>query len=224
MTATIGPGDIDLYESPRPALLRLIAGTEPEAAGTHVMLDSFGVRSAQRLALRDIGGGVVVAFWPAELKPQAEYLYSGGRGESMVAAALERGWDVWAVPQLAFFNSAASRRLYMSPEIDPAAYARRWSGADARWIGQHAREEVRPVVWPWLKERGYASDADNWVVERFITILGRRPAHLRAAMRFHRRWDRDDLLGLSEHEVARVVREDVNAVFRAAGEPALGSS
>lgn len=222
MTATIGPGDIDLYESPRPELLRRIAGVEPEPAGTHVMLASFGIRSTQRLALSDVGGGVVVAFWPAELKPQAEYLYSDGRGSAMVSAAVERGWKVWAVPQLAFRSSPPSRRLYMEPDIDPAEYVRRWEGLDARWIGQHDREELRPVVWPWLKERGYASDADDGVLEQFLPILGRRPAHLRPALRFHRRWDRNELASLPEDEVARIARDEVNAVLGAAGEPPLG--
>lgn len=140
----------------------------------------------------------------------------------MVAAAVDSGWKVWAVPQLAFFNSPASRRLYMEPDIDPAEYARRWEGADARWIGQHEREELWPVVWPWLKERGYVSDADDAVLEQFLPILGRRPAHLRPALRFHRRWDRDEVGGLPDDEVARIVRDCVNAVLLAAGEPPLG--
>lgn len=222
MTATIGPGDIDLYESPRPGLLRRIAGVEPEPAGTHVLLDSFGIRSTQRLALSDVGGGVVVAFWPAELKPQAEYLFADGRGSAMVSAAIDRGWNVWAVPQLAFRKSPASRRLYMEPEIDPAEYARRWEGPDARWIGQHDREELRPIVWPWLKERGYVSDADDPVLEQFLPILGRRPAHLRPALRFHRRWHRSEVASLSDDAIAQIVRDDVNAVLSAAGEPPVG--
>lgn len=221
MTATIGPGDIDLYESPRPALLRLIAGVEPEPKGTHVRLEGFGIRSVQRLLVSDVGGSVVAAFWPAELKTQATYLYTDGRGEAMVRAAVDRGWNVWAVPQLAFFNSPASRRLYMAPKIDPVEYARRWEGNDAGWIGQHAREELRPVVWPWLKERGYVSDGDDALLERFLPILGRRPAHLRPALRFHRRWNRSEIASLPDDEIARIARDDVNAVLGAAGEPPL---
>lgn len=221
MTARIGPGDIALYDSPRPGLLRRIGGGEPESQGTHVLLELFGIRSAQRLLVGDVGGSIVVAFWPAELKPQAEFLHREGRGEAMVGAAVDRGWRVWAVPQLAFFTAPASRRLYMSPEIDPAEYARRWEGRDAQWVGQHAREELRPVVWPWLKQRGYVSDGDDEVLEQFLTILGRRPAHLRPALRFHRRWDRSEIARLPDEEVARIVRDSVNAVLTAAGEPSL---
>lgn len=221
MTATIGPDDIDLYASPRPALLRLIAGVEPEPRGTHVLLEGLGIRSVQRLLVSDAGGSVIVAFWPAELKPQAEYLFVDGRGERMVGTAVERGWNVWAVPQLAFFNSPASRRLYMTPDIDPIEYARRWEGRDAQWIGQHAREALRPVVWPWLKKRGYVSDGDDDALEQFLPILGNRPAHLRPALRFHRRWDRSEIEGLAEDQIAVLIREDVNAVLRAAEEPTL---
>ena len=222
MTANIGPGDIDLYESPRLRLLRLIAGVEPEPAGTHVKLDGFGIRSTQRLLVSDIGGSVIAAFWPAELKPQAEYLYRDGRGVAMVRAARELGWKVWAAPHIAFFTAPASRRLYMEPEIDPAVYAERWEGDDAQWIGEHAPEELRPVVWPWLKERGYASDADDEVLERFLPILGRRPAHLRPALRFHRRWDRTEIASMPDEEIARIVRDSVNALLDAAREPPLG--
>src|SRR5688572_1783827 len=108
MPARIGADDVGLFESPRPSLLREVSGIEPEPSGGHVLLDEHaGVRSAQRLALSDVGGGIVVALWPAELKPQAQYLYSDGRGRAMVEAARERSWDVWAVPHLAFFTSPA---------------------------------------------------------------------------------------------------------------------
>lgn len=222
VTATIGPGDIELYESPRPELLRLIAGVEPELPGTHVMLEPFGIRSTQRLLLSDAGGSVVAAFWPAELKSQAEFLFSQGRGVAMVRAALARGWHVWAVPQLAFFNSRADQRLYMAPGIDPAEYARRWEGGDGRWIGQHARADLKRIVWPWLKERGYSSDRDDPELDRFLAILGRRPAHLRPALRFHRHWNRSAIGGVPDEEVARIVRGDVNAVLDAADEPPIG--
>jgi hypothetical protein len=92
VTARIGPGDISLYESPHPRLLRMITGRDPEAQGTHVLLKPFGIRSTQRLLVSDVGGSALVAFWPAELKPQAEYLYRDGRGVALVRAALKRGW------------------------------------------------------------------------------------------------------------------------------------
>ena len=114
-------------------------------------------RSAQRLAFGDVGGGIVVGLWPAELKRQADYLYTDGRGGAMVAAATQRGWEVRPSPHLAFFNSAPAQRLYMDPELDAEVYAERWEGADGRLIGQHSGEEVRHHLWPWLKQRGYAS-------------------------------------------------------------------
>ncbi len=148
--------------------------------------------SAQRSgsALSDVGGGIVLGLWPAELKPQAAFLYQDGRGAAMAARARSLGWEVWAVPQLAFFTSSPSKRLYMHPEIDPSEYARRCEKQDAHWIGQHQSGEVRDSVWPWLKSRGYVADDDDGVLDEFLHILGRRAAHLRPALRLHRRWGR----------------------------------
>lgn len=224
MTARLGTGDIALYDSPRPGLLTLITGAKPEQQGTHVLLEPFGIRSIQRLLVSDMGGRVVVAAWPAELKPQAEYLYCDGRGTALVRTAVERGWRVWAAPHLAFFTAPASRRLYMAPEVDPAVYAQRWEGADATWIGEHTADELRRSVWPWLKQRRYADARDDGVLDEFVSILGPRQAHLRPALRLHRCWDAADVRAQPEPELARMIREDVNAVLAAAGEPPIRRS
>lgn len=225
MTARIGADDVGTFDSPRPRLLQEISGIEPEPAGVHVLLDKhLGVRSTQRLALADIGGGIEVALWPGELKSQAEYLYRAGRGKAMVSAARSCGWHVRPSPHLGFFNSRASQRLYMAPEIDAEVYAERWEGADGRQIGQHSPEEVRQNLWPWLKERGYASAEDDAVLQQFFSILGRRNAHLRPAMRFRRRWDRSEAQELGERSLANSVRQDVNAILAAAGEPSLAAA
>jgi hypothetical protein len=187
VSARIGAEDIAFFESPQPQLLREITALEPEASGVHVLLEGHGIRSTQRVALGDIGGGIVVALWPAELKRQADYLYSEGRGSAMVLAARDRGWDVRPSPHLAFFNSPPSQRLYMAPELDAEAYSSRWEGPDGRLIGQHSGEEVRQHLWPWLKQRGYADPDDDEVLEQFFRILGRRNAHLRPGMRFRQR-------------------------------------
>lgn len=224
MTARIGADDVaPAFESPRPDLLRKITGIEPEPSGVHVLLDQHaGVRSIQRLALSDLGGGIIVGFWPAELKPQADFLYQEGRGTRMVEAARLSGWDVRPSPHLAFFTAPASRRLYMAPEIDAAEYARRWEGPDGSHIGQYSPEEVRSNLWPWLKARGYASTDDDSVLEEFLVILGRRAAHLRPGMRFKRHWHPDEMAALGGiHELARTIRKDVNTILRAAEEPTL---
>lgn len=225
MTAQIGADDGGLFDTPRPRLLREITGIEPERDGVHVLLDEHaGVKSTQRLALGDVGGGIVVALWPAELKPQAEYLYTYGRGTAMVVAARERGWYVRPSPHLAFFTSPHTQRLYMAPEVDAEEYARRWEGADGRRIGQYSSEELRQHLWLWLKSRSYASGEDDDVLEQFLSILGRRKAHLRPAMRFRRQWDSTEVERLGRSGLASAVRTDVNAILRAAGEPALPAS
>jgi hypothetical protein len=224
MSAKIGADDIGFFDSPRPQLLRKIGGIKPEPSGIHVLLEKHGIQSVQRLALGDIGGGIVVALWPAELKAQADHIYSNGRGKAMVAAARQRGWDAAASPHLAFFTSAPEQRLYMAPKISAEDYAERWEGEDRQWIGQYTAEEVQQDVWPWLKERGYASAEDDDALHAFLTILGRRKAHLRPGMRFRRRWDAPDTERLGDRAVLDQVRADVNAILRAAEDPPLPAS
>jgi hypothetical protein len=221
VSARIGADDSGFFESPRPRLLHEISGIKPEPRGVHVLLEDHGVRSAQRVALGDIGGAIVVGLWPAELKRQAGYLYSDGRGKAMVAAARQLGWDVRPSPHLAFFNSAPVLRLYMAPDLDAEVYAERWEGADGRLIGQHSAEDVRQQLWPWLKQRGYASAKDDEVLEQFLAVLGRRKAHLRPGMRFRRRWEGAEIDRLGQSRLSATVRAEVNAILQAVGDPPL---
>jgi hypothetical protein len=73
---------------------------------------------------------------------------------------------------------------------------------------------VRKVVWPWLKQRRYADDGDDGVLPQFLAYLGKRPAHLRPGLRIRKRW-------LRAAEQTRAIRDEVNAIRRAAGETPL---
>jgi hypothetical protein len=180
MAATIGPDDLDFTASPRPDLLRAVTGLEPVPAQTHVLLADYGVRSCQRLAAGDAGGRVTFGLWPAELKEQAKHLYGRRLGRRMVSIARARDWNAAPSPHLAFWNAAPVVRLYMSPSIDADEYAHRWEDEDLAWVGAHSRDEVRTTLWPWLKNRGYATAADDSILEtRLTTRLKNRPAFLR---------------------------------------------
>jgi hypothetical protein len=217
--AHIGPDDLHLFASPLPNVLREITGIEPEPREDHVRLDQHTrVRSTQRLALSAIGSGFIVGFWPAELKPQAEFLYTAGRAQKMLEAASARGWETYPSPQLAFYTSPPERRLYMHPDLSATDYAQRWEREDGRWIGQYAPEDVRPVLWPWLKARGFVTNEDDPEFEAFLRILGQRPAHLRPGLRFRKRWQTTDATA------KRKAREDVNAILRTAGDTGLPRS
>lgn len=223
VAATIGPDDIALYESPLPELLREVSGMTPVESGSHVMLDERGVRSTQRLATGDVGGSVVVALWPAELKEQATYLYGRRLGRPVVAMALTRGWSAKPSPHLAFRNSPSRLRLYMAPPLDAAEYARRWEEGDLEHVGAYARANVRRELWPWLKSRDYATDDDDPVLDEWLaTRLGKRPAFLRPGLRLKRSWPRDPTASPRERSaLAGEIRADVDAILAAAREPGL---
>jgi hypothetical protein len=81
------------------------------------------------------------------------------------------------------------------------------------------------VLWPWLKQRGYASALDAGALEDFLAILGRRRAHLRPGLRLLRRWDANEVEALGgSSELASAIRRAVDGVLGAAGEPPLPAS
>jgi hypothetical protein len=221
MTARIGADDLDV-SFPEPELLREIAGIEPVVLGTHVMLDVHGARSTQRLALADVGGRVVAALWPAELKEQAQYLYRRRLATPMIKTARARGWTAEPSPHLAFRNSPHTLRLYMAPAVDAAEYARRWEEEDLDWVGAHSREKVRSRLWPWLQRRGYAEDTDDDVLEEWLEkCLKNRPAFMRPGLRLKRRWDAHGPSRTRRAALAAAIRDDVDAILAAAEEPPL---
>jgi len=221
MGAQLGPREPGLFDIPRPELLREVSGIKPEADGRHVLLKEAGFRSVQRLALADVAGGVAVALWPAELKPQAQYLYSLGRAGALVEAARRDGWTVRPSPHVAFFSSPAGQRLYLGREIDLDGYVRLWEGGGTDRIGAYTPADVRLSLWPWLKEQGYATGSDDAVLEDFLRILGRRKAHLRPGLHLGRRWAGDEVSRISQRDLATSVRQAVNRVLQSAGEPPL---
>jgi len=159
-----------------------------------------------------------VATWPAELKPQACYLYGGGLGSALVAAARERGWTVEPSPHIAFRTAAAGRRLYMSPSLKPLAYVACWEDEDAlsRIGGNYARGAVEHELWPWLKQMEFADDGDDAVLLRFLDeFLGNWPANMRPGLRFRRRWKFAEMAELGSG-LAETIRSEFDAVFAVA--------
>jgi hypothetical protein len=219
-----GLSDLPLLETPDEALLRELSGLQPEPS-SHVLLDKgLGVRATQRLAVTDVGGGIAVFTWPAELQPQAKYLYSGDRAKRLLAAAADGAWDVDLRPHLAFWLSNPEERLYLNPTLTTEEYVARWTGPDRSYIRQHAAETIRNELWPWLLERGYASPGDELQLGPFLQRLRtrRRPAHMRPGLRLLRRWGREEADELRRRgSLVAELRAAVNRLLEAVGDPAL---
>lgn len=223
MAAQIGYDGLDPRGDPRLDLLIDVAGARPEPRQDWVHLGRLGFRSTQRLWVGDVPGGVAVATWPAELKPQACYLYGHKLGSALVKAAIERGWTVEPSPHIAFRTASAARRLYMSPPLAPLAYAACWEDDDAfsRIGGNYAREAVEHELWQWLKQTGFADDGDDAVLLRFLDeFLGNWPANMRPGLRFRRSWKSAEMDELGS-ALAETIRGQFDAVFAVAHEPAL---
>src|SRR4051812_40050317 len=94
-------------------LLEDTTGIVPRAGDSHVMIDkALGVKSIQRVGLEPRGEDLLLSVWPGELKPQALWLYAGGRAERLLTVAREGGWQIAATPHLAFRTSAPRERVY----------------------------------------------------------------------------------------------------------------
>ena len=84
-----------------------------------------------------------------------------------------------------------------------------WLGEDFAYVGGHQRGQVRPVLWPWLLERGYAGAADESQLAGFLDRMGKRDAHLRPSIGLQRTWSRVDAAGLDRRGIlAGEVRVD----------------
>lgn len=229
------------------SLLREATGIKPERAGlVHVRLDTaLGVASLQRAALdvedtrtgapsrahpeehEQAGERLTLHLWPGELKRQAEHLYSHGHAESL-CELLEREGEDWRVqpqPLLGFRNAPVRTRVYLTCELDPAEYARRWQGEDWKKVGAHHRNHIRPDLWPWLLERGYASERDAARLDPFLHALGRRFAHLRPSIHVSRSWSWGQAEVLDdEGRLPGEIRDALNNVLSLLDEPLLPSA
>jgi hypothetical protein len=186
--------------------------------------EKLGFRSIQRLVISDVAGSVVVATWPAELAVQARYLYGGGLGSALVAAAIERGWTVEPSPHIAYYSASPGRRLYMRPSVAPLDYAACWEDEDGfrRIGGNYTREYVERELWPWLKQRGLTDDSDDTVLRRFLDEYLHLPAQMRPGLRLRRVWAPTEAAQLGS-ALAETIRSEFDAVFAVADEPALSS-
>jgi hypothetical protein len=209
------------------SLLREATGIVPERAGlVHVRLDTaLGALSLQRAALDIEQERLTLHLWPGELKAQAEQLYAGGRAENLCELLDEDGPGAWQVkpqPLLGFRNAPVRTRVYLTCRLDPAEYARRWQGEDWKQVGAHHRNHILPELWPWLLERGYASECDHARLDPFLHALGRRFAHLRPSIHVSRAWDWNEAERLDDEGLlASEIHDALNRVLDLLGEPQL---
>lgn len=173
-------------------------------ASVTVRIDkAIGSQSTERLSLCWRPEGLSLATWPAELKKQAEATYRTGRGQRIVDFAAENrvGWRVRPTVYLAYRFASVSQRVYLTCDLGLEEYVRGWLGEDFAFVGGHHRDRVRPVLWPWLLERGYASAVDEGLLDGFLERLGKRDAHLRPGIGLQRTWGRAEAASLHDSGV-----------------------
>ena len=161
------------------------------------------------------------------------------------AAAIKRGQLWWAAGQLeqlrhycvrlirieqdvdpnahvAFFQAPSHQRLYLDPVMNLRQYVDLWEGPGWERIGGYSQGKLTASLWPWLKEQGCATAADDSVFGEFLRLLGgRRAAHLRPGLRAERMWPRGEVAARPALQLAADVRAEVNRVLRVIGEPSL---
>lgn len=197
-------------------------GLSPRDGDQHVIVESLGVKSIQRVGLEPRDDQVVLSVWPGELKPQAIWLYDAGRAERLLAVAREAGWQISATPHLAFRTSSWAERIYLHPALDLDTYVRRWSGEDRPRIGGYRVDEV-PELWEWLHRRGHASAADTAVDrDAFVAGVRMQPVHLRPGLHLTRIWESADAERLdASGDLAPALRGSLNLLLDALDEPLI---
>ena len=132
------------------ALLREATGLDEVEPGRGPLIGAtlmtetvIGTQSTQRIVLRHRNGSLVLATWPAELKPKAEALYRTGRAQRLIdfLAAHPGTWQARPNVHLAFHNAPSAQRLYLHCHLDTSDYIRRWTGDD---FAQGRRAPPRP--------------------------------------------------------------------------------
>jgi hypothetical protein len=192
------------------ALLREITGIDevvPEdrpgiSASVMVRIDVKEIvsKSTERLSLQWQPEGLALCTWPAELKGQAEATFRTGRAQRILDFADRRppGWRAWPNVHLAYRFASIRERAYLTCGLNLAEYVHGWLGGDFARVGGHHRDQVHPVLWPWLLERGYASPQDERLLDDFLSHLGRRDAHLRPSIGLQRTWTRAEAADLDQ--------------------------
>jgi hypothetical protein len=195
----------------------------PEAdASVMVRIEAIGSQSTERLSLWWRPGGLALGTWPAELKGQAKATYRTGRAQRIVdfAAGNPASWQIRPNVYLAYRFAAVRQRVYLTCNLGLEEYVRGWLGEDFDYVRGHHRDEVRPILWPWLLERGYASAADDTLLPGFLDRLGKRDAHLRPGIGLQRSWNPTETANLDEsNALAGEVRAAVTEVLDVLDEP-----
>jgi hypothetical protein len=222
MAAQIGSDELEFYGDLRLDLLTEVTRVQPEPGRDWARLEGpLGFRSTQRLQVSDGADGIAITTWPAELAPQARYLYGGRLGTPLVAAALQCGWKVEATPHIAYHRAAPDRRLYLRPSIAPLEYAALWEDEGALRRLSYSREDVENELWPRLKQQGLVNDNDDNELLRFLDKFLQGRAHLRPGLRLRRIWAPAETARLGP-ALAEAIRGEFNIVFSGAREPMLG--
>ena len=97
-------------------------------------------------------------------------------------------------------------------------------GSDADKIGGHHPETIRNELWPWLLERGYATDRDVELLEPFLDRIKKanRDVHLRPGLALIRPWDRTGAVEKRRRgRLAAEIRTELSLILDALCDPPL---
>jgi hypothetical protein len=206
-----------------PELMFRVTGREPSSVGNSDVDDGTGIRLVKRLTIRDVAGGIAVLTWPAELKNQATFLYANDRAERLLTAATAGGWETVPRPHLSYFNAPARQRFYMTPRLSAREYVTQWTHGDLSKVGGAPFDQI-VALWPWLLDRGYASESDRADFDAYLERLAKsnRSGHLRPGLRLKREWPKAeaDEMRLSGR-LESVLRDSFDRLLLAVGDPTL---
>jgi O-acetyl-ADP-ribose deacetylase len=198
---------------------------EPYFPSVAVIFPNDQVFRVDRAGMWVDGDCIRIGMWPAELKPQYDRVYSDPRKvEALLELENDANWTVKSNFHLAYRFANPRQRWYPGRHLPAALYLDQWINDFRKNAGGRTLDEVaNPRFFRWLVERGYAHESERGSLEDW---LHPKPSgtqiHIRPSIQIVRTW-RYPQACEQDHQGQFVtdVRQTINRVLRALGEPEL---
>lgn len=139
-------------------LLEAASGLSVRKDGDGAVLEldqHLDTESLKRTRLEEHDGTLVLKFWPAELKRQAESFYTTDRAQRVVEASEREEWHCRPLPNLAYYNAPWQNREYFGDDFEGtlAQYVAIWRDNPSATTGAKS-PKFETETWPRLNELG----------------------------------------------------------------------
>jgi O-acetyl-ADP-ribose deacetylase len=198
---------------------------EPFLPSTEVIFPKDQVFTVDRAGMWIDSDCIRIGMWPAELKPQYTRVYAAPRKvEALLELENDANWTLKSNFHLAYRWANPRQRWYPGRHLPAQLYLNQWIKDFRKDAGGRTLDEVaNPRFFRWLVERGYAHESEHGSLEDWVhSKPSGTQVHIRPSIRIVRTWPYAEACEQDRQEqFVTDVRETINKVLRALGEPEL---